>query len=64
MWCLASRMALNKSMNFSRPLFSNLTLLLSDIGIPDSDKKRNTRESLVRAMESLECVIKLSMTSA
>jgi hypothetical protein len=51
-------------MNFSRPLFSNLTLLLSDIGIPDSDKKRNTRESLVRAMESLECVIKLSMTSA
>lgn len=64
MWCLASRMALNKSMNFSRPLFSNLTLLLSDIGIPDSDKKRNTRESLVRAMESLGCVIKLSMTSA
>ena len=27
-------MASNKSINFSRPLFSSLTLLLSDIGIP------------------------------
>ena len=54
----------NKSINFSRPLFSSLTLLLSDIGIPDSSKKCSTRESLVSPIESLGCVIRLSMTSA
>ena len=50
--------------NFSRPLFSNFTLLLSEMGMPDSSRKRNTSESLASPIESLGCVFRLSMMSA